>query len=232
VSLSETGALLLQGVLPVAQVQRWSEAAEAAYQSPAVRQAHGFVATASSMKLAALDLPHIIDTVYGALGPTLVAGLGGPVSVNLDEAWLRRQWPPEMAPRFHHPHGWHQDGALGHDFLHGAAADGLVPMLTVWAPLTPCGVVAPGLEVVPGRQAGLRPMEALVPARFDPQFPAPTRWRPSMQPGDVLVFHGDVLHRTAPAEAMTRARTSIGLRWGLTASLPRRLAHQRWHPLR
>ncbi|MCA9547055.1 MAG: hypothetical protein KC613_21785 [Myxococcales bacterium] len=225
-------ARVARAALPADAVAAWAAQADDAYADPAVRRAHHFVPTASSMALAAIDRAAVIAAVWAALGPSIQAALGGPVAVNLANAWLRRQFPLGQGPRWHAPHGWHQDGALGHDFLDPPADDpGLVPMITTWAPLGPCGVDAPGLELVPADEPALRPVAALTAPVVDRIHPPGARWRPALAPGDVLVFGGGVLHRTHATAAMTRPRTSVELRWLRADALPHRLAAQPHLPM-
>ncbi|MCB9527989.1 MAG: hypothetical protein H6701_06250 [Myxococcales bacterium] len=99
------------------------------------------------------------------LSPVLIPALRAPPRLLADQAWLRRQLPPARAPRHHAPHRWHQDGALGFDFLGGdpESPDALLPMITAWVPLVPCGRDAPGLRYVPERRDTLAPCEPRPP---------------------------------------------------------------------
>ncbi len=222
----------LAGVLSPALVAGWRAAADQAFADPAIRRVHGFVPTASSLRLSALPQHALIDAVWAALGPDLTAALAGPVAVNLDNAWLRRQYPLGAGPRWHAPHGWHQDGALGHDFLSPPADDpGLVTMITTWIPLVACGVDAPGLTWVGPDRPDLLPLAALQPAAVDAQYPPAEHQRPALSPGDALWFGGGVLHRTHATAEMTAARTSVELRWLRADALPARLAAHAWRTL-
>jgi ectoine hydroxylase-related dioxygenase (phytanoyl-CoA dioxygenase family) len=97
-------------------------------------------------------------------------------------------------------------------------------MLNVWLPLAPCGVDAPGLELVLGswveqlqvspppeaRYAVERAMiaEDAILARFGPE----PLWRPAFTLGDALLFSGRTAHRTYATPQMTRDRMSVELR--------------------
>ena len=165
---------------------------------------------------------------------TCQAALGGNLAIDVDQCWVRRQYAMGNYPPLHAPHSWHQDGALAFDFYrNGAAAseDALLEMMTCWIPLTPCGVDAPGLELI------TTPVERLVPPSLlaDPQlggmFANENCQQPRMNPGDALLFRGSVLHRTFVTPEMTRDRTSIELRLFPADRLPPRLIRDRFAAL-
>lgn len=98
------------------------------------------------------------------------------------------------------------------------------PLLNVWIPLAECGVDAPGLEVVVTDKRELLAMagppdhdvpvervridERLVTETFGPG----ALWRPSLSPGDALVFAGTTVHRSHVTPAMTKPRLSVEMR--------------------
>ncbi len=98
------------------------------------------------------------------------------------------------------------------------------PLLNVWIPLGECGVDAPGLEVVVTDKRGLLavagPPDHHVPverARIDERlvveaFGPGALWRPSLRPGDALVFAGTTVHRSHVTPAMTKPRLSVEMR--------------------
>lgn len=104
------------------------------------------------------------------------------------------------------------------------------PLLNVWIPLTECGVHALGLEVVVTDRRDLLalagPPDHAVPverARIDERlvlgmFGPGALWRPSLDPGDVLVFAGTTVHRSHVTPQMTKPRLSVELR--LVSSVP------------
>ena len=149
------------------------------------------------------------------------------VACDVDQCWVRRQYAPRNYPPLHSPHGWHQDGALRFDLFAYSGLpfppDAVLDMVTCWIPLIPCGVEAPGLEVVTRWPEGLLAPADLtdecVRARFAPE----TFLRPAMKPGDALLFRGDILHRTHVTPAMTKDRTSIELRFFPAHNIPARL---------
>lgn len=104
--------------------------------------------------------------------------------------------------------GWHQDGAfLGRN----------IRSINIWLALSPCGVDAPSLDIVPTR------LEALAPtgtegAHFDWSVAdAVVREVASDRPpvrlhfeaGDAILFDEMNLHRTAVDPAMTQSRLAI-----------------------
>lgn len=201
----------------------------------------GFVATASSFLLDAA----LSDADQSALMAELESGavpgwattvLHDRVLLDRDACWVRRQYPTHAAPAFHAPHGWHQDGALGSDFRpHGDAAptdNALAPMLTCWIALSACGRDAPGLEIVAGRQDGLLPVAALGDRELRRRFAASTFFRPTLAPGDALLFMGDIVHRTHVTPGMRESRTSLELRFLATGAIPLRLRRHRFAALR
>lgn len=104
------------------------------------------------------------------------------------------------------------------------------PLLNVWIPLAECGVHAPGLELVVTDRRDLLamagPPDHAVPverARIDERlvlevFGPGALWRPTLDPGDVLVFAGTTIHRSHVTPQMTRPRLSVELR--LVSSAP------------
>ncbi|MCH7788293.1 MAG: phytanoyl-CoA dioxygenase family protein [Acidobacteria bacterium] len=104
--------------------------------------------------------------------------------------------------------GWHQDGAfLGAD----------IRAINIWLALTPCGVDAPGLDIVPRR------FEEIVPTGGTGSY---FDWavadadvasaagdvgivRPEFGAGDLLIFDEMCLHRTAVEPEMTLERHAI-----------------------
>ena len=206
----------------------WLELVDAAYRRIEVAPSADFVPESSSFRLRAIADLSVVD-VWSALSSPVrercAAILGPRVVIDADQCWVRRQYAPGSAPPRHHPHSWHQDGALG---FHAArdvaiANDALLQMVTCWITLAPCGVDAPGLELVMDRvDRMLSPMQ-LADSAVEQQWPARRRARPALEAGDALVFSGDVLHRTQASAAMTGIRTSIELRCFRADAIPDRL---------
>jgi Phytanoyl-CoA dioxygenase (PhyH) len=104
---------------------------------------------------------------------------------------------------------WHQDGAfLGRD----------VRSLNLWLALSPCGVDAPGLDIVPQRFDEILPT-GTDGALFDWSVShhlvqdaaggPDAIMSPEFSPGDALLFDHMFLHRTGISPGMTRERWAI-----------------------
>jgi len=175
--------------------------------------------TSSSLRYQAVaafpvDAFAAIDAALRELGRDL---LDLDVSCDIGSAWWRRQYRPHLAPPHHCAHAWHQDGALGFDFVAhpdgSSGSGGLRRVVTCWIALTPCGVDAPSLELVTGPVAGVLGLAALEDEALRRAHPAEHFIRAVLDAGDALVFSGAVPHRTHATSSMRRARTSVELRW-------------------
>src|SRR6266446_6077884 len=168
------GIALCRAVVVHPLVENWMAQIHAQYgKLEAARQPRGpvaqaqwvgpgqrFVPTASSFTTGAALSEESLRALLaeigaGATGVWIREELGNALACDLDQAWVRRQYAPGHYPALHAPHGWHQDGALGFDFLSQPegrfAAAALLPMTTCWIALGPCGLEAPGLEIVTRR---------------------------------------------------------------------------------
>lgn len=196
----------------------------------------GFVATASSFALDAVLGPALRAQILtrlaaGPLMALLAEALGRDLAVDLDAAWVRRQYPPGACPPLHLPHGWHQDGALGADLLAAGAAPAaqdLLPLVTCWISLTASGRQAPGLELVARPVAGLVALAGLADEALRRRYPPSAFRRPALAAGDALVFPGGTIHRTHVTPAMQRSRSSLELRFFAAGAAPLRLRHHRF----
>lgn len=218
---------LLRQLLPAALCAAWRQQTTALDSSPP-----------TSLPMTALPLraDEVLRAVAAsAAAAPLVQALGPAPWCNLAQSWLRHGRPP---------HGWHQDGALRHDFLahagRPAPADAALEMRTLWIALTPCGEDAPSLQWLQAPLPALLNPEALTPAavaaRFGSDFgsdamrPAmPHVTRPAMphavlQAGDALLFDGLCLHRTHWRPGMTQPRLSLELRFFRADAVPARVA--------
>lgn len=218
------GALLLPGLVSQDVCSRWLNQIQHRYATldgEALAASGDYSPHSSSLRLRALPQipidevwaelrhnPEFLATVHHALGPRIRCGV--------DECWIRRQYAPGRYPPLHAPHSWHQDGALGFDFLalgsRPAPTDALLEVLTCWLPLTACGEDAPGMELIAGRQESLLTPVELTEKLVAARFPAQACWRPRMGAGDALLFCGDLVHRTHTAASMSRDRVSVELR--------------------
>lgn len=103
---------------------------------------------------------------------------------------------------------WHQDGAfLGRG----------IRAINLWLTLTPCGVDAPGLDIVPRRfdeivetgTGGAYFDWAVGPAVVERVAGESGVLRPEFDAGDLLIFDDHFLHRTAVEPEMTLARHAV-----------------------
>ncbi len=240
-SFDTFGGELVRSALPTGLVARLREAAQAKLtEIDALVEAHGafavdahlapgvcYVPTASSVNLEGVDgwRDWIAAIAASPAGERIRAFLGERVVCNLEHAWLRRQFPPDARPQYATPHEWHQDGALGYDFVCGGGpGPDLLEMVVCWMALTPCGEHAPGLELACERIERLWQPHELPSAgdHFD------DLWAPALAPGDVLLMRGEPLHRTHVTPSMTRVRLSLGMRCFRADARPVRLEPTRY----
>lgn len=227
----ETVLLVVPSAVPPETCSSWLALIEAAYRRIEVTPSSNFVPESSSFRLRAVAALPVVD-VWSALSSHVrecCVGLLGPsLAIDSDQCWVRRQYTPESAPAQHRPHSWHQDGALGFDFARSGDAPildaALLRMVTCWIALEPCGVDAPGLELVTDRVDRVLSPAQLVDGAVDRRWPAARRVRPTLEAGEAVVFSGDVLHRTHVTAAMTQTRTSIELRCFPADAIPDRIS--------
>ncbi|HEX2541585.1 MAG TPA: phytanoyl-CoA dioxygenase family protein [Caldimonas sp.] len=233
--MAQPAATLLPSLLDRSLVARWTEAVERHYAAPGLRGSADFNVQSSSIRVSAVesvDVPGLLSTLFiGTLASLCKAELGESVACAVDASWVRRQYPIASYPPGHAAHCWHQDGALGFDFLAHAGDpfpdDALLPMVTCWIALSPCGDVAPGLELAGPPRRALLAVADLSEDRIAAMHSSAEFHRPVLAPGDALVFPGGLLHRTHVTPAMRRERTSIDLRFVAPARARRRLPGQR-----
>lgn len=196
-----------------------------------------FAPTASSFTIGAILSDDELQTLFTAIdagraGDWIRPKMSDGIACDVSQSWVRRQYAPRHYPPLHAPHGWHQDGALGFDFLSHPdgifPSDALLPMVTCWIALGPCGVEAPGLEIVKRRLETLLPPPELADGKVRARFGPEEFYRPAMEAGDAVLMRGDILHRTFVTPEMTRDRTSIELRFFATDNLPARLKTDRF----
>jgi hypothetical protein len=225
-------AALIRGAVPAARARAWLLRIDA---HPAWQRRNGsrdadFNAHSSSLRLGAVDGLDIMAIAAPLLADEVGAlcreHLGSELACAVDHCWIRRQYAPDRYPPGHVPHSWHQDGALGFDFL-GAAPPSpraaLLSVLTCWIALTPCGKDAPGLEFVDREFDSLLPLASLADKAVRARHDERDFERPVLQPGDALVFGGGVLHHTHVRPGMHLDRTSLELRFFASGKIPNRL---------
>ena len=217
----------VRGAVDAAAARSWLAAID---EHPAWRREGAcgadFNPYSSSLRAAAveaLDLEAIaLSLLEGDTGGIARERLGADLSLDVDQCWIRRQYAPSRAPAGHAPHSWHQDGALGFDFLSPAPdRETLLSMLTCWIALTPCGADAPGIEFAGADREDLLPLVDLADAAVRSRHAEEALECPVCALGDALVFGGGVLHHTHVAPTMTRDRTSLELRFFPAAPPPR-----------
>jgi hypothetical protein len=232
-ALLEHGCLLVPGALPpercaelAAAIDRGFEAqdperdasAAGAWWAPlqlepeaAVGLGRKWVRGGGGVLLA--DSPRLMAAVldlYTAVGlrDLVRAYLGGRPVLSANKCTLRRVAPTTNGD-------WHQDGAfLGRG----------IRALNLWVTLTPCGVDAPGLDVVPRRLDGIVETGtggayfdwAVGPALVESTAGPGGVLRPEFEAGDLMIFDDLFLHRTAVAPEMRRDRHAIEL-WSFAA---------------
>jgi len=195
-----------------------------------------FLPTASSFSIDAVlqadEIRTLLARVGAAVRNEVSRWLPGPLVVDVDQAWFRRQYPANQAPRFHSPHAWHQDGALGYDFSADpecdAVSSGMLEIVTVWLALTTCGHEAPGLELLNPVEGRLLAPRELDDSIIRQRFAAGAFHRPLLNAGDALLFPGGTLHRTHVTAEMSKIRTSVELRFFPADPLPSRLLGDRF----
>jgi hypothetical protein len=170
-------------------------------------RASGGLWTADSPRMFFELMETVDETGIGAL---FEAYLGERPALSANKCTLRRV-PVDTNTN------WHQDGAfLGRD----------VRTLNLWLALSPCGIDAPGLDIVPRRFDDVLPTGSdgalfdwsVSPTLVDEVVGGPDAVvRPEFSPGDALLFDHLFLHRTAVAADMTRERWAIET-WFFAAS--------------
>ena len=169
--------------------------------APAVSIGRGFLTSGSGVMTS--DSPRMLFDLLETFDRTglreVITGyLGERPALSVNKGTLRRA-KPDVGTAW-----WHQDGAfLGRD----------IRAINVWLSLTPSGVDAPGMELVPKRLDGIVET-GTKGADFDwsvgdevvaDAAAGPFAW-PEFEAGDALLFDHLCLHRTAVNEAMTKTR--------------------------
>lgn len=192
-------------------------------------EAH-YLPTASSIALNAVIPPEkLIDAFSPLLKERIVSLLGAKPLCDINIAWLRRQYPESMKAAIARPHGWHQDGAYGVDFMdsNDTRDESLLPMITAWLPLHHCGETAPGIELIQDSPQSVLPLSQLDDKEIQKQWPKNTYWQPVMKPGDALLIASQTIHRTFSTDSMTQLRGCVELRFLPSSISTKRLAgHQ------
>lgn len=220
--------IVLRGLVPAGLCARWRAQALAGLDDAA---ADGTAPgepprRPTSLRLAALpELQAEVDDRLARearLAQALRQALGAAPLLLASQCWLRHQPAPRHRGAHQTPHHWHQDGALAFDFLAQPPpypGDALLPLVTCWIALTPCGHTAPSLQ-----WASPSPRHLVAPADLMAQAGRAARRHARLDAGDALLFDGALLHATHADEAMAADRTSLELRWLPSGPRPPRLA--------
>jgi hypothetical protein len=151
----------------------------------------------------------ILDIIaHSAIRRAVEAFYGEPVVMPLYHALFRYYYPEGREYQRTNP--FHQDLA------------GVDPRaaVTSWIPLDPCGVVAPGLEIVEAPLDALIPVDTegadkdfgVGPDRVLPQY-GDRLLHPEYAVGDAALFRNTTLHRTYLTPVMTEPRLSFDCRY-------------------
>lgn len=222
--LQTRGSAVLSGFFPAALLAQFKAAASARFRefesgsrTPLPPQ-YRYNPFSNSFLLAPLceeaGLPFGAPVGRPELASLLKEATGQTVRCNPDQCWVRKKYPPPIAPPRHAPNGWHQDGALGARFPPEPGPE--IPMtrlITCWIPLEPCGEERPGLELVRRRVDRVLHFTELTDAAVRRRFNAQEFWTPILSLGDGLVFLDGALHRTQIEPRMPYPRMSIEYRF-------------------
>ncbi|MEO7009635.1 MAG: hypothetical protein ABI156_10840, partial [Caldimonas sp.] len=117
----ETAVLHLAAVVDAPTCAHWRDAADRGIADADERNGPDGPASNASLNLCdvvGLDADEILKTLWrDALRSAGEARFGPRLVCDLDRCWLRCQYAPRNRPAGHRPHSWHQDGALGFDFV-------------------------------------------------------------------------------------------------------------------
>jgi len=229
-AIAEHGCLLVRGAVDEARGQALADSIDRAFSAraeatagdpgteqvetawfsprrrePRVDPLHRTFATQTS-GLLLCDTPRMMYEVlelYTDLGLAAVATefLGGRPVLSANKCTIRRITLDTTG-------GWHQDGRFLGDGLRA---------LNIWLALTPCGIDAPGLDVVPRRletfvdtgTSGAYFDWAVSDAVAEDAAGAEGIVRPELGIGDMILFDEMMLHKTAMTPEMTRERHAI-----------------------
>src|SRR5438552_7446792 len=156
--VKQDGVALFRSIVMPVQLTAWASQIKREYERLETARQHGgpaavhqliapdqrFVPTASSLTLGAVfsdeDLKALLaDVLAGPAGAWIRSELRSTLACDVNQAWIRRQYAARHYPPLHAPHGWHQHGGLGFDFLShpdgSFPANALLPMVTCWLAL-------------------------------------------------------------------------------------------------
>jgi hypothetical protein len=211
------GAVLIPGAVDRGLVSRIAAAASGVFAKRDELQAAGQVPaqlpSEYERRFVALDKLGLGDALIASVLPTLVLDVAARYLAKRPEPAVQTYVRQILPVRTDTYLPFHQDESIVKRRL-----------VNVWIPLTACGVDAPGLELVLRSAGTLLPLSPPDDARFPVErariapetiaarFEPDAFWRPTFEPGDVLVFAGATAHRTFASPGMTRSRMSLEIR--------------------
>jgi hypothetical protein len=222
--LAQEGVVLLRNGVAREPLLRLRAAAERCFEAigrmERIPGEYCFIPQAHSLRARAL-LDFGVGSEEELGGPLRADGVGALFAdvgegwrCRLEHSWVRKKFAPgKAASTGYRIQDWHQDGALGVQFpIEPGAAIPATPMAICWVPLDACGRDSPGLEFIRRGQAGLLHFTELDDGLLRRRFEAEAFWAPELELGDVVLFRGDVLHRTHVTPEMRADRMSIEYR--------------------
>lgn len=225
-TFTHSGCLLIRQALPQAPLQQLLWLARQAYAR-----------ADALMALGQLPQREAVFYGYGHVPPEACYPLSDPY---LYLARLLKPWLPLFQALLQEPLLLHQGSLFRRQFPQGGPSPALPwhqdcvfleplhPVLNCWLPLVPCGLRAPSLEILllnlstplhaprhPGHPP--EPGDAYLDygftdAEIREHFPEAERWHPTMRPGDLLLFHEFMFHRTGLQPDMDQVRISLEIR--------------------
>ena len=185
---------------------------------------YNFRENVTSLNICALNdySPFIIQDILTLVENRLIQKIltvimGEKVNLNFQECWLRKQYAPSNYHKLHHPHTWHQDGSLGLNFPFNYQkkylSKPLNKLITLWLPLTPCGINSPSLQFITQNLKKPLHFNYLKEEILKEIFNQKDFYAPTLKVGDAVIFLNGTLHKTYVTSTMTKDRISIELRF-------------------
>ncbi len=187
---------------------------------------YNFLPHVTSLNISALNdydsqiITDILSLIKNSLiQQILVQIMGENLKIKLDQCWLRKQYAPSNYHNLHQPHRWHQDGALGLKFpliSEDQYVDiPLTNLITLWLPLTDCGMDRPGLQFITKYLKKPLHFNYLKEEILREKFSFEDFYTPELNRGDAVIFLNGTLHQTYVNSTMKNDRISIEFRFFL-----------------
>lgn len=228
-ALDRYGAALIRGAVPKETVQRYRDGLDRLYRL----HREGEVTDIPENERRALDRGDVWPNALGKyIGLSFSAYFAAPFLRTIVDRVLVSAVPNnqtiltvEASPKaLNNGIAMHTDGIV----LGTAEAS-----ISLWSPLHPCGVDAPGLSLIPAsRQAVTDYLRAKFPGKELPGWSSMTEWNstgafdeaslsaafapawsPALEAGDVIVFTNWTLHGSQVRPEMKAKRSAIVQRW-------------------